>query len=102
MMNNLEQVLEGGIPASEIVVVSDMTQEPKTVLQEAILEKHLEALEEGDKAVVKEETLNSEELQQRMQQLQAMQRQMQIFQQAQKKKRIVPVSPLMSKLLGRI
>ena len=93
-MNNLEQVLEGGIPASENVVVS--------AFQEAILEKHLEALEEGDKAVVKEETLSSEELQQRMQQLQAMQRQMQIFQQAQKKKRIVPVSPLMSKLLGRI
>lgn len=94
MMNDLQQVLEGGIPASKNATVS--------AFQEAILEKHLEALEEGDKAVVKEETLSSEELQQRMQQLQAMQRQMQIFQQAQKKKRIVPVSPLMSKLLGRI
>ena len=93
-MNNLEQVLKGSIPASENAAVS--------AFQEAFLGKHLEALEEGDKAVVKEETLNSEELQQRMQQLQSMQRQMQILQQSQKKKRIVPVSSLMSKLLGRI
>lgn len=95
-MNNFEQMLESSVP------VSTTSEDPKTILQEVVLEKHLETLEEGDKAIVKEETLSSDELQQRMAQLQAMHRQIQILQQSQKKKRIVPVSPLMSKLLGRI